>query len=298
MFGELVGAWAAEVWCGMGRPEPVLLAELGPGRGTLMRDALRAAARLPGFAAAARPWLVETSAALRVVQAGALAAHAPSWAARVEELPEEPLILIANEFFDALPIRQFQRDDALWRERWVERTGDGLGFVWGPARADADLDARFPLAPDRALVEVSLGAEVIAAELGARLARHGGAALVIDYGAWDGMGDTLQALRGHRPADPLADPGEVDLTTHVRFRALAEAARGARAHGPLGQGVFLERLGITARALALARGRTGATLAAVVGEHRRLTHPEEMGALFQVLALVPGDAPTPPGFDA
>jgi NADH dehydrogenase [ubiquinone] 1 alpha subcomplex assembly factor 7 len=298
MFGELVGAWAAEVWSGMGRPDPVLLAELGPGRGTLMRDALRAAARLPGFAAAARPWLVETSAALRVVQAGALAAHAPSWAARVEELPEEPLILVANEFFDALPIRQFQRDDALWRERWVERAGDGLGFVWGPARADADLDARFPLAPDRALVEVSLGAEVIAAELGARLARHGGAALVIDYGAWDGMGDTLQALRGHRPADPLADPGEVDLTTHVRFRALAEAARGARAHGPLGQGVFLERLGITARALALARGRTGATLAAVVGEHRRLTHPEEMGALFQVLALVPGDAPTPPGFDA
>ncbi len=201
MFGELVGAWAAEVWCGMGRPEPVLLAELGPGRGTLMRDALRAAARLPGFAAAARPWLVETSAALRVVQAGALAAHAPSWAARVEELPEQPLILIANEFFDALPIRQFQRDDALWRERWVERTGDGLGFVWGPARADADLDARFPLAPDR---------------------------LLVDYGAWDGMGDTLQALRGHRPADPLTDPGEADLTTHVRFRALVEAARGAR----------------------------------------------------------------------
>ena len=123
----------------------------------------------------------------------------------MEELPEGPLI-VANEFFDALPIRQFQRDDALWRERWVERAGDGLGFVWEPARPDADLDARFPLAPDRALVEVSLGAEVIAAELGARLARHGGRArhrlrrLGRD-------GDTLQALRGHRRADPLADPG-------------------------------------------------------------------------------------------
>ena len=121
MFGELVGAWAAEVWSGMGRPDAVLLVELGPGRGTMMRDALRAAARLPGFAAAARLWLVETSAALRALQAGALAAHAPRWAARVEELPAEPLILVANEFFDALPIRQFQRADTLWRERRVDR---------------------------------------------------------------------------------------------------------------------------------------------------------------------------------
>ena len=298
MFGELVGAWAAEVWSKMGRPDPVVLAELGPGRGTLMRDALRAVARLPGFAAAARLWLVETSLSLRALQAEALATHAPRWAARVEELPEEPLILVANEFFDALPIRQFQRADALWRERRVTRAGDGLGFVWDPASADADLDARFPLAPDGALVEVNRGGEAIAAELGARLARRGGTALIIDYGSWDGMGDTLQALRGHRPADPLAAPGEADLTAHVRFRALAEAARGARAHGPLGQGVFLERLGITARAWALARGRTGAVLDAVVTAHRRLTHPEEMGNLFQVLALVPENAPTPPGFDA
>jgi SAM-dependent MidA family methyltransferase len=296
MFGEIVGAWAAQVWLDHGRPDPFVLAELGPGRGTLMRDALRAGAVLPGFRAAARVWLVETSPALRARQARTLAGDGPAWAARVEELPDAPLIAIANEFFDALPVRQFRRAGGLWRERRVRLDGGGLAFAWGPARADAALDARFRPVPDGAVVEVSAAGEAVAAALADRVARRGLAALVVDYGAWDGTGDTLQALAGHAPADPLAAPGAADLTAHVRFRALAEAAARLRPWGPVPQGVFLERLGITARARALADGRPEATVAAIAAEHRRLTHPEDMGNLFQVLALTAPDAPQPPGF--
>jgi SAM-dependent MidA family methyltransferase len=295
MFGELLGAWAAQVWLDQGAPDPFVLAELGPGRGTLMADALRAAGAQPGFRAAARVWLVETSPALRARQAETLAACAPRWADDPADLPEGPLVVFANEFFDALPIRQVQRADALWRERLVGLEGGRLAFAWSPPRPDAGLDARFPLLPDGAVAELNAAAEAIAAGLGVRIEQAGGAALLIDYGAWDGSGDTLQALRGHAPADPLAAPGEADLTAHVRFRDLAEAARPARAHGPVPQGVFLERLGITARARVLA-GAGGGAAEAVAAAHRRLTHPDEMGNLFQVLALTPETAPTPPGF--
>jgi SAM-dependent MidA family methyltransferase len=296
MFGELVGAWAAQAWADAGAPDPVVLAELGPGRGTLMKDALRAAAGMPGFRAAARLWLVETSPVLRARQAEALGAYAPAWAGSLAGLPAGPLVVLANEFFDALPIRQFQRIDALWRERLVG-LGDGrLVAVWGAPRGDAELDRRFPQAADGAVVEVSAAGEAAAAALGARIARQGIAALVVDYGAEAGSGDTLQALKRHAPADPLAEPGEADLTAHVGFSALAAAARPARSWGPVPQGAFLERLGITARARALAR-RGGAAAEAVAAAHRRLTHPEEMGNLLRVLALTPDDAPPPPGFE-
>jgi NADH dehydrogenase [ubiquinone] 1 alpha subcomplex assembly factor 7 len=293
MFGELVGAWAAAVWEVAGRLERFVLAELGPGRGTLMRDALRAAARMPGFRAAARLWLVETSPVLRARQAEVLAGHAPEWADSVAALPAGPAILVANEFFDALPIRQFQRLDAFWRERLVGAEAGRLVGVWGPPRPDAGLDGRFPLARDGAVVEVSPAAEAAAAGLGARIAGAGFAALVFDYGG-DGVGDTLQGLKGHAAVDPLAEPGKADLTAHVGFGALAAAARPARAWGPLPQGMFLERLGISARARALARGGAAEAVAAA---HRRLTHPEEMGNLLRVLALTPPDAPPPPGFE-
>ena len=298
MFGELVGAWTAQVWLDQGRPAPFVLAELGPGRGTLMRDALRATTTVAGFRDAAAVWLVETSPALRARQAATLEGVDVRWAGEVAALPEAPSVVIANEFLDALPIRQFQRADALWRERLVGIEGDGLGFVWGAARPDAGLDARFPLLADGGIAEVNAAAEAVTAALGARIARAGGAALLVDYGGWEGSGDTLQAVAGHAPADPLAAPGAADLTAHVRFRPLAEAARPVRAHGPVPQGIFLERLGITGRARALARGREGPELEAIVAAHRRLTHPAEMGHLFQVLALAPEDAPPPPGFDA
>jgi NADH dehydrogenase [ubiquinone] 1 alpha subcomplex assembly factor 7 len=298
MFGELIGAWMAHAWAAQGRPSRVVLAELGPGRGALMADALRALRAAPGFLAAADLWLVETSAALRRAQAARLGGFAPRWAARIDELPAGPLFLVANEVIDALPIRQYRRADPGWQERRVDLVQGRLAFGFAPIRLDAGLDARFPLLPDGVIVEVNPGGEAIARDVGARIAAAGGAALIVDYGAWDGTGDTLQALRRHAPVDPLGAPGEADLTAHVRFRALAEAAAPARAFGPAPQGAFLARLGIGARAARLAAGRTPEVAAAVAGQLRRLTDPAEMGTLFRAMAVMPADAAPPPGFEA
>ncbi len=295
MFGEMIGTWLAQVWMDQGSPDRFVLAEFGPGRGTLMADALRAASRLPGFRDAAVLYLVETSPTLRRVQADTLADHGPRWADDVTSLPDLPLFAIANEFFDALPIRQFQRAETVWRERMVGPGDDGPRLVWGPPRSEGHLTTRFADVRDGAIVEVCAAGEAIAADVGTRIAACGGALLIIDYGEWDGIGDTFQAVSRHAPTDPLAAPGEADLTAHVRLRALAEAS-GLQAVGPVGQGEFLERLGITERARALAAGRDGPALDAIVAQHRRLTHPSEMGSLFRALALVPPGAPSPPGF--
>jgi len=298
MFGELIGAWIAQAWADQGAPSPFVLAELGPGRGTLMADALRAVRRVPGFLDGLRLWLVETSPALRAAQAARLGAFAPNWAAWVEDLPEGPLLVIANEFFDALPIRQFRRADPGWQERLVTVADGDLAFAWGPLRLDPALDAQFPLLPDGVLVEVCQEGVAVARALGARIAMAGGAALIVDYGVWDGTGDTLQAVAAHRPADPLAAPGLADLTAHVRFKPLAEAAAPAIAHGPVPQGPFLERIGLGARAARLGAGRDAATATAIEGQYRRLTDPAEMGQLFKVLALTPPGAPRPAGLTA
>lgn len=298
MFGELIGAWLAQAWAGQGAPGRLVLAELGPGRGTLMADALRVLRGVPGFLAAAEIWLVETSPALRAAQADRLAAFGPRWASRVEELPPGPLFLVANEFFDALPIRQHQRADAFWRERRVTLEAGRLAFAFGPPRPEPALDARFPLAPDGALVEVSPTGEAVAARLGARIAEAGGAALILDYGERDGTGDTLQALRAHAPVDPLDAPGSADLTAHVRFQGLIEAARPACAFGPTPQGAFLAALGLHARAERLARGRPTEVAARLAEDVRRLTDPMEMGTLFKSLALLPPGAGAPAGFEA
>ncbi|MDF2234920.1 SAM-dependent methyltransferase [Albimonas sp. CAU 1670] len=319
MFGELLGLWIAQAWLDMGAPKGVVLAELGPGRGTLMADALRAASRAPGFAEAVSPWLVEISPTLRARQATALEGRGAAWVERVEDLPDAPLLLLANEFFDALPIRQLIRAGGRWRERAVSmdeagRLRFGLGAVvpWG---ADE---------PDGAVVELCPAGEAVAAWIGARLAARGGAALIVDYGyaaRTPGGADTFQAMRTHAYADPLAAPGRADLTAHVDFATLARRAgeAGATAWPTAGQGAFLERLGITQRAQALARaaaarpdpgpaphppaladpgpGRAAAEdpVEAIVSAHRRLTHPEEMGTLFKVLALTGPNQPRPAG---
>lgn len=298
MFGELAGAWLAQAWADQGRPSRVVLAELGPGRGTLMADALRAMRGAPGLVDAVELWLVETSPALRRAQAERLGGFGARWAERVEDLPPGPLLVVANEFFDALPVRQFRRADPGWQERVVGIEGERLAFGYGPVRGDAGLDARFPLTPDGVVVEACPAGEAIARTLGARIDAGGGAALIFDYGAWDGTGDTLQALRGHAPADPLSAPGTADLTAHVRFRALAEAAAPARTWGPAPQGAFLGRLGVAARAARLAAGRPPEVAEALAGQLRRLTDPAEMGTLFRVLAALPRGAPPPPGFEA
>ncbi|MWD29147.1 class I SAM-dependent methyltransferase [Aquicoccus sp. SCR17] len=298
MFGELLGLALAQSWLDQGAPAPVLLAELGPGRGTLMADILRATARVPGFHDAMRLHLVESSAPLRAAQAETLAQWAtPSWHDSIADLPEAPLWLVANEFFDALPPRQFLRDGEGWRERLVGAEGDRL--IWGlsdAVRLEA-LEHRIADTQDGDMVETCAPAEAIAQELGRRVAQHGGAALIVDYGQWRAKGDTFQALRRHEKVDPLSAPGTADLTAHVDFEALARAAAPAAIAGPTPQGVFLERLGITRRAQTLAHALTGPALESHVAAHRRLTHPEEMGTLFQVLGLHPANAAPPPGLE-
>ena len=289
-FGEALGLWAAVVWQIMGAPDPVILAEAGPGRGTLMVDALRAIGRAaPACRAALRLHLVETSPRLRALQAGRLPDAV--WHDRIEHLPAGPLLLLANEFLDALPIRQFVRRGTGWTERHVQ---DGR-FVERPAPAP-DLDAA-----EGEVVEIGEAARAVAASLGARLASGGGAALFIDYGPERrAPGDSLQALRGRAPADPLAEPGSADLTAHVDFFSCAAAAQsaGATPQGPVPQGIFLARLGLPQRTDALARGQPPARAAALRTAARRLTEPQAMGRLFKVLAVCHPALPELPGFVA
>lgn len=287
VFGELLGLWAAVNWQAMGRPDPVILAEAGPGRGTLMADALRAvAATMPDFHAALRLHLVETSPRLRAVQARLL--PEATWHERVQDLPDGPLLLLANEFLDALPIRQFVRGDAGWAERHV---ADGA-FVDRPCEP--------PEGASGDVIECCEPARDIAAWLGARLAAQGGAALFLDYGPGESApGDSLQALRDGRPADPLAEPGSADLTAHVDFAAFARAAReaGAAIHGPVPQGLFLARLGLFQRTDRLARTQPPARAAALIAAAQRLAEPAVMGRLFKALAVCHPGLPLPPGFE-
>ena len=296
MFGEMVGLCLAQTWLDRGAPASFALAELGPGRGTLMADILRATRSVPGFHAAARLKMVEASPVLRQRQAETLSrapGPGPQWLDRVEDLPDAPLFLVANEFLDALPIRQFLRGPDGWRERLVGRSEQGLTFgLSAPLPKVPDTPA-FRHAPEGALVEDCLPARQTVATVSARIARHGGLALFIDYGDWRSQGDTLQALRAHAFDDPLAHPGQADLTAHVDFEPLAALAPG---HAYTTQGSFLERLGIAARAARLAANLTGAALESHLAAYHRLTHPAEMGSLFKVLALTSTDAPLPPGF--
>jgi len=300
MFGELIGLWCAETWQRLGAPAALTLVELGPGRGTLMADLLRAARVLPEFRDALDLHLVEVSPALRALQAQSLEGVPAAWHDSLAEVPEgRPLLVVANEFFDALPVRQFERTPEGWRERLVGLApeGDALAFGLSPpaTHAEALLPEALRGAGPGAVAEVAPAALSLAAEIGRRLATDGGAALIVDYGyaVPDGR-PTLQALRRHAAQDVLAEPGLADLTAHVDFGALGRAAReaGAEAWGPVTQGDFLEALGITARAERLAAGADPEQAAEIRAARRRLTAREEMGALFKVLGLAaPGLGP-------
>ena len=261
MFGELVGAALADAWTRAGKPADAVYAELGPGRGTLADDALRVMRRA-GFNGEVH--LVETSPALREIQSRLLpeAIHHDGLAA----LPDASLLLVANEFFDALPVRQFVDS----RERHVILAAGGFAFD-----------------RDGPIVEQSPARDEVAEQLATHLAHHGGAAVIIDYGHAGGeQGDTLQAVRGHRFSYVLDHPGEQDLTAHVDFAALAEAARrrGAKASRTISQGTWLETLGIGARAMALAAKNPGDT-ESISAARRRLCDEGHMGRLFKVIAL-------------
>lgn len=291
MFGEMVGAWVVDLWQRAGAPSEVRLVELGPGRGTLMADLLRVAGARLGA-----PYLVEISPALRAEQAALVPTlvHCQG----LDEVPVgAPLLLVANEFFDALPVRQFVRTARGWRERVVTLDGDRFATAAGPGQADALVPEALRDAPEGSVFETSPAGSAVAAAIGTRLAADGGAALIIDYGyAGPALGETLQAVRGHAPADPFAAPGEADLTAHVDLAALAAAA-GVRAWGPVAQGTFLGKLGIGARARALAAAQPARAREIAAALHR-LTAPEAMGTLFKAIALTGPGWPEPAGFAA
>lgn len=293
MFGELIGLWVAQSWLDMGAPAAFQLVELGPGRGTLMADALRAASKVKGFEAATSVWLMEINPALKRAQTDALkAAPVPiHWFGAWEDLPAGPTIVLGNEFLDCLPVRQFIHNGQSWHEKQVGVDGAGrLTFGLGPQVA-LKLNGK----AGRVHEEAPGLADVVGA-IAERAATAPTRALFIDYGSSDGMtGDTLQAVRHHQKISPLDHVGEADLTAHVDFQRLAclASAAGLRVQGPVSQGGFLDALGITHRAATLATTnparRQDLQLAL-----ERLTSPDYMGDLFKVMCLSSSGLPDAP----
>lgn len=304
VFGEIIGLWAVVVWQQMGCPNPVRVVELGPGRGTLMKDALRAASAVPAFTAAADVHMVERSEALRARQRDTLAPRPVTWHDDLAEVPAGPMLLIANEFFDALPIRQLERTPDGWHHRVVTLDeSEAFVFAAGPratAEEIAALGPAFTNAKPGTIAERSPACEAVAATVARRVARDGGAALLIDYGyAESAPGDSLQALRAHQFHPPLESPGTVDLTAHVDFARLAAAAQksGAKTYGPVSQGRFLSSLGAEMRAKSLILKAAPKQAVQLSSGLHRLIHPAEMGTLFKVLAVADPALPPPPGFE-
>ncbi len=307
MFGELIGLWMAATWKQMGSPDPVRIIELGPGRGTMMVDALRAAQVMPGLREAVVVHFVEVSPALRAQQEQAfLGFNRPvSWYTSLDEAPREgPTLILANEFFDALPVHQAVRQDDGWHERLIDLDADGL-FSFTLAREPlANFETILPpqvrAAPDGAIFEWR--SDTVAMEIGRRIAHNNGAALIVDYGHMQSsFGETLQAVGGHAFADTLTAPGTCDLTAHVDFEALGRAAdaMGCKVQGPIEQSELLRRLGIRNRAAALkANARQGkaaeidAALARLIGHGRT-----GMGELFKAIAFADPRLGVLPGFD-
>ncbi len=303
MFGELVGLWCAQEWMAMGSPAPFNLIELGPGAGTLISDAWRATKIVPRFHDAAQISLVEVSETLRARQAQALdaiGAHA-TWITRLEDAPHAPTLIIANEFLDCMPIRQFARIDGGWRERLVGARDGALtfGFAQDALSDDALIPPALRDAAEGAIAEIALALPAFVASLATHFADRPGRALIIDYGAADTTGgDTLQAVRRHARVDPLEAPGDADLTAHVDFPRLAALSRdaGLAVHGPVAQGAWLESLGVRERAALLAKARPDKAQS-IAAQLHRLTAPGEMGVLFNAVCLAPSDSPPPAGFE-
>ncbi|NIY77943.1 class I SAM-dependent methyltransferase [Celeribacter sp. HF31] len=300
MFGELLGLCLAQSWLSQGARAPFTLAEIGPGRGTLMADILRATKGVPGMHDAMRVHLIEASPTLRAAQRDRLAGYEVTWCDHVAELPDAPLWLIANEFFDALPIRQFTRKAEGWAETQVGLKDGALTLGLSAPTPLAELAPRLGDTTDGDVVETCPSAAPVVTEIAQRIADHGGAAIFVDYGDWHSLGDTFQALEAHEMVDPLARPGQADLTAHVDFEALAQAAQrsGVVPSQMIPQGLLLARLGISERAQALAAKLSGEALESHTRAFDRLTSPTEMGTLFKALALAPSPDKMPPGFDA
>lgn len=300
VFGELIGLWAAITWQQMGSPEKLVLVECGPGRGTLMKDFLRAAKSVPEFHRAIDIHLVENSPAMRQRQKDTLSEYVPSWHDTIAAVPPGPMILVANEFLDALPIEQFIYSDKGWATRCVDIGPDGLVFATGDPVANGP-----PTLPADArhgdIFETCPAALAFADALSSRLQTTPGAALLIDYGhRQSAVGETLQAVRHHEFTDPLTDPGEADLTAHVDFDALAGqfTSGGSAAYGPITQADFLNTIGIRERTQQLAQNAPPEARAAMNAATARLTDPAQMGNLFKVMVATSAEMPRLAGFES
>ena len=303
MFGELIGIWCAAAWQIMDMPAVINLVELGPGRGTLMADLVRAATVMPGLADVLSIHLVEVSPALRAMQEKTLTAAGikARWHDRFEDVPTGPLLVVANEFFDALPVRQFVRAGRSLRERvvGVDAAGELIFGLGGDEVPPETMPQWAQQVPQGAIIELSPAREAVAETIGARLAGEKGAALIIDYGhTAPGAGDTLQAVRKHRPVEVLSHPGEADLTSHVDFAALGHALErgGAKVHGPVTQGEFLMGMGLREREEVLKRRADQRQRIIIARAAQRLAAGAGMGHLFKVIAASHSDLPDPHPF--
>jgi SAM-dependent MidA family methyltransferase len=303
MFGEMIGLWLVQAWSDQGCPKNPRLVELGPGRGTLMADILRTARVAPEFLADLEVVLIEASPALQQVQADRLRGLGAdvSWAAQFDDgLGDRPLFLIANEFFDALPVRQYVKTGRGWCERMVTVLNGELAFALAPVPVPpATIPPGRENAPDGGVYESSPAAIALAEDIAGIVAAKGGAALIIDYGYAEvtGFSETLQAVSGHRFADALAEPGEDDLSAHVDFAALAQAGRrgGARVFGPVTQGMFLANIGIAERAEQLMKSNPESA-SDLLSATERLIGNDQMGQLFKAMAFVPSAVSDVAGF--
>ncbi|MEP3247330.1 MAG: class I SAM-dependent methyltransferase [Sneathiella sp.] len=302
MFGELIGLWCVDCWSKMGSPDRIHLVELGPGNGTLMVDALRSAALVPEFAKALEVHLVETSERLIRKQENKLRGHPVTWHREIPDLPNAPALVIANEFFDALPVRQYVKTLSGLAERGVGLNGDQFAYTLlaSPASQDDIDQCDFADLKGETIVESNPLARALTTHIARLLTEVGGAALFIDYGFLEAAsGDSLQAVRNHRYADPLENPGEADITAHVDFARLAKiaAAEGCETLPGTSQGRFLERLGIEARAMLLSKNATEPQKEKIAEDLKRLVSSSGMGTLFKVFSFYHTMAMPPAGFE-
>ncbi|WP_295809691.1 class I SAM-dependent methyltransferase [uncultured Nitratireductor sp.] len=301
MFGELCAVWLYTAWKASGTPQAPVVAEIGPGRGTLMKDMLRTWAKIdPAFSRRMRLCMIEASPRLSEVQRKTLAMSAPEpiWIADIDALPAGPLFIIGNELFDAVPVRQYVKTDSGWRERAVGLdSNQRLSFMAGAGAPDETLlPPGAKSAPEGAIVELAPARNALMTRMAERIRAQGGAGLFIDYGyAKPGLGDTLQALRGHAYRDVLKEPGKADLTAHVDFSALAQAARDEGLAAELmNQGDFLLKLGILERAGRLGADKNATEQQAIREAVERLAGPDRMGTLFKALAVMQSTVAVPP----
>ena len=297
VFGELIGVWLAQTWIDRGKPSPFSLVELGPGNGTMMRDILNSWKKIPGLTESASIVLVETSQTLKDRQKTLLRNYGATWVNSVIEIPEQPLFVLGNEFLDALPIRQFKKTNNNWCERSVDiAKNNELRFIYQPCSYNMELNVLYNNVPNEAIVEWSDIATQIVTDLSNKIKRNGGVSLFIDYGYYNGFGDTLQAMTQHSYCDPLANPGETDITAHVNFKNIYNLVqrKGLRASNLENQRSFLLKLGIKARAHILAKKMSDKKKKLHYEAINRLIDKDQMGNLFKVIGFTNVNSPSLP----